>query len=138
MPDHWDTNPDNLFNPPDEQPDPAPNGHDHTNEIKLKDDRGRLRLPARSCRPGGGVAPKAGFEPTTYRLRVGRFASTWTAPDGASLLMSDALSVQTAPDGSRPIVGMIIGMIKAHPTEHRRQGKLVHGGLRDLQTASIA
>jgi hypothetical protein len=31
----------------------------------------------------------------------------------------DASSVQTAPDGSRPIVWMIIGMIKAHPTENR-------------------
>ena len=47
MPDHWDTKPENLFNPPDERPDPAPNGHhDHPTEIKLKDDRGRLRLPA--------------------------------------------------------------------------------------------
>jgi hypothetical protein len=41
------------------------------------------------------------------------------APDGSSLLTSDALSVQTAPDGSRPIVWMIIGMIKAHSTEDR-------------------
>jgi hypothetical protein len=31
----------------------------------------------------------------------------------------DASSVQTAPDGSRPIVWMINGMIKAHPTEDR-------------------
>jgi hypothetical protein len=44
MPDHWDTRPENLFTPPDEQPDPAPN--DHTNEIRLKDPSGRLRLPA--------------------------------------------------------------------------------------------
>jgi len=29
----------------------------------------------------------------------------------------DASSVQTAPDGSRRIVWMIIGMIKGHPTE---------------------
>src|SRR4029450_3937049 len=41
------------------------------------------------------------------------------APDGSSLLTSPAASVQTAPDGSRPIVGMIIGMIKAHPTDCR-------------------
>ena len=48
MPDHWDTKPENLFSPPDEQLDPAPDGHDDppTNEVKLKDDRGRLRLPA--------------------------------------------------------------------------------------------
>jgi hypothetical protein len=31
----------------------------------------------------------------------------------------DALSIQMAPDGSRPIVWMIIGMIKAHPTKNR-------------------
>jgi hypothetical protein len=47
MPDHWDTRPENLFTPPDEQPDPAPNDpDDHTNEIRLKDPSGRLRLPA--------------------------------------------------------------------------------------------
>jgi hypothetical protein len=31
----------------------------------------------------------------------------------------DASSVQTAPDGSRRIVWMIIGMIKAHPIRNR-------------------
>jgi hypothetical protein len=36
------------------------------------------------------------------------------APDGSGLLMLAAASVQTAPDGSRPIVWMIIGMIQAH------------------------
>jgi hypothetical protein len=47
MPDLWDTNPDNVFSPPDEQPDPAPSGHDdYPNEVRLKDERGRLRLPA--------------------------------------------------------------------------------------------
>jgi hypothetical protein len=47
MPDHWDTKPEHLFSVPDEQPDPAPNGQDdQTNEIKLTDPRGRLRLPA--------------------------------------------------------------------------------------------
>jgi hypothetical protein len=47
MPDHWDTRPENLFTPPDEQPDWAPNDpDDHTNEIRLKDPSGRLRLPA--------------------------------------------------------------------------------------------
>jgi hypothetical protein len=47
MPDLWDTNPDHVFNPPDAQPNPAPSDHnDHTQEIRLKDDRGKLRLPA--------------------------------------------------------------------------------------------
>jgi hypothetical protein len=39
--------------------------------------------------------------------------------DGSSLLTLDAASVQTAPDGYRRIVWMIIGMIKAHPMEDR-------------------
>ena len=43
MPDLWDTNPDNVFGTPDEQPDPAPSGHD---DHKRKDLRGRSRLPA--------------------------------------------------------------------------------------------
>jgi hypothetical protein len=34
----------------------------------------------------------------------------WTAPDGSGLLMLDASSIQTAPDESR----RILGMIKAH------------------------
>ena len=47
MPDLWDTNPDNVFSPSDEQPDPAPSGEDdYSNEVMLKDERGRLRLPA--------------------------------------------------------------------------------------------
>jgi hypothetical protein len=47
VPDLWDTNPDKVFRPPDAQPDPAPSDHeDHSQEIRLKDDRGRLRLPA--------------------------------------------------------------------------------------------
>lgn len=47
MPDLWDTNPDNLFSPPDAQPNPATGDHeDYTQEIRLKDDRRRLRLPA--------------------------------------------------------------------------------------------
>jgi hypothetical protein len=47
MPDLWDTNPDNIFSPPDERPDPAPSDHDdHSQEIRLKDESGRLRLPA--------------------------------------------------------------------------------------------
>ena len=47
MPDLWDTNPDHVFGAPGEQPDPAPSGHDDpTNEVMLRDHRGRLRLPA--------------------------------------------------------------------------------------------
>ena len=46
------------------------------------------------------VEPEVGFEPTTFRLRDGCSASIWTAPDGY-----------------KRIVWMIIGMIKAHPTE---------------------
>jgi hypothetical protein len=64
------------------------------------------------------MEPEVGFEPSTL-LRVGCSASAWTAPDGSSLLRLDALSVQTAPEGSRRIVWMIIGMIKAHPTKNR-------------------
>jgi hypothetical protein len=41
------------------------------------------------------------------------------APEGSGLLTLEAPSIQTDPDGSRRIVWMIIGMIKAHPTEHR-------------------
>jgi hypothetical protein len=58
-------------------------------------------------------------QPTIFRLRVGCSASTWTAPDGSSLLTLHRPSVQTALEGSRRIVWMIIGMIKAHPTENR-------------------
>jgi hypothetical protein len=47
MPDHWDTKPENLFSVPDEQPAPAPNGQDdQTNQLRLRDPSGRLRLPA--------------------------------------------------------------------------------------------
>lgn len=47
MPDLWDTNPDKVFRPPDQQPDPTTSDHeDHSREIRLKDDHGRLRLPA--------------------------------------------------------------------------------------------
>ena len=58
------------------------------------------------------IGPEVGFEPTTFRLRVGCSASIWTAPDGSSLLTLDASSVQTAPDGYRRIVWMIKRMIK--------------------------
>jgi hypothetical protein len=47
MPDLWDTNPDNVFPVPDKQSSPAPAGQeDHTAEVLLKDDSGRLRPPA--------------------------------------------------------------------------------------------
>src|SRR5215207_1433991 len=49
------------------------------------------------------MEPKEGFEPSTFRVRDGCSASTWTAPDGSSLLTSDGPSVQMAPDGSRRI-----------------------------------
>jgi hypothetical protein len=63
------------------------------------------------------MEPKEGFEPSTFRVRDGCSASTWTAPDGSRLLTLDAASVQGAPDGSRRIVWMIIGMIKGHRQE---------------------
>jgi hypothetical protein len=63
--------------------------------------------------------PEVGYEPTTFRLRVGFSASDQTAPDGSSLLTLDASSVLMAPDGYRRIVWMIKWMIKAHPTENR-------------------
>jgi hypothetical protein len=75
------------------------------------------------------VEPEVEFEPTTFRLRVGFSASTWMAPDGSRLLRLDASSVQTAPDGSRPIVWMIIGMINAHPTQIGWQGKRTDDGV---------
>jgi hypothetical protein len=48
MPDLWDTNPDNVFSTPGEQPDKASSSHDndHTEEVLLRDHRGRLRPPA--------------------------------------------------------------------------------------------
>jgi hypothetical protein len=47
VPDHWDTKPEDLFDPPHKRPDPAPSGHDeHPTEFKLTNDHGRLRLPA--------------------------------------------------------------------------------------------
>ena len=48
VPDLWDTNPHNVFSTPDQQPDPAPRGHDddHTKEVVLEDHRGHLRPPA--------------------------------------------------------------------------------------------
>src|SRR5215213_3791645 len=57
---------------------------------------------------GGAAIPQAEPEPSTSDSDgVGCSASAWSAPDGAGLLRLDALSVQRAPDGSRPIVWMI-------------------------------
>src|SRR6266508_1493979 len=87
----------------------------------LRNDR-RLPLPSQQRQKGPltcAFEPEVGFEPTTFRLRDGCSASIWTATDGSSLLTLDALSVQTAPDGSRRIVWMIKWMIKAHPTQSR-------------------
>jgi hypothetical protein len=60
----------------------------------------------------GYVEPEAGFEPATFRLRVGFSTSTWSATDGSGQLTLDGPSLQMAPDGYRRIVWMIIGMIK--------------------------
>ena len=47
MPDLWETNPDNVFSRPGEQPNRAPSGQDdHNNEVQLRNEHGRLRLPA--------------------------------------------------------------------------------------------
>ena len=47
MPDLWDSNPDHVFSTRGDQPDPAPNSHhDQTNQVRLRDPSGRLRLPA--------------------------------------------------------------------------------------------
>jgi hypothetical protein len=45
MPDLWDTNPENVFGTPGEQPDPSPSGHE---DHKPKDLCGRSRLPRTS------------------------------------------------------------------------------------------
>src|SRR5215216_5682405 len=60
---------------------------------------------------------QGGIRTLDFRVRDGCSASTWTAPDGSRLLTLDAASVQGAPDGSRRIVWMIIGMIKGHRQE---------------------
>jgi hypothetical protein len=54
MPDLWDTNPDHVFGTPGEQPDPDPNPDSKRSrrprrppqEVRLRDDRGRLLPPA--------------------------------------------------------------------------------------------
>ena len=63
--------------------------------------------------------PKVEYGTSTFRLRDGCSASIWSAPVGSGLLTLAASSVWTAPVGSRRIVWMIIGMIKAHPTQNR-------------------
>jgi hypothetical protein len=47
MPDLWDTNPENVFDPSGEQPASGSSGHDpEVKEVKLKDHGGHLRPPA--------------------------------------------------------------------------------------------
>ena len=47
MPDRWDANPDNVFSPTDDSSGPAQsNNDDNAQQVRLKDDRGRLRFPA--------------------------------------------------------------------------------------------
>jgi hypothetical protein len=54
MPDLWDNNPAHVFSTPSEQPDPDPNSDPKRprrprpppQEVRLRDDRGQLRLPA--------------------------------------------------------------------------------------------
>ena len=46
MPDLWGSHPDNVFRPPDEPPDPPPSDHDHTQEMRHKQDSSRPWLPA--------------------------------------------------------------------------------------------
>jgi hypothetical protein len=48
----------------------------------------------------GQIEPEEGFEPSTFRLRVGCSASIWMAPDGSSLLTLDASRLQTDTDRS--------------------------------------
>src|SRR5919198_4071914 len=65
------------------------------------------------------LARGEGFEPPTARSVAWCSASIWSAPDGSGLLTLGGPSVQTAPDGSRRIVWMIIGMVKAHSNGYR-------------------
>ena len=74
-------------------------------------------IPLELCK----MEPEVGFEPTTFRLPDGCSASIWSAPEGSCLLTLAAPSVQT---GSRRIVWMIIGMIKAHPIKNRMPRRL--------------
>jgi hypothetical protein len=71
--------------------------------------------------PGGRafccLERKVEFRPATFRLRDGCSQSDWMAPVGSGLLTLGDSSVQTDPDGSRPIVWMIKRMIKGCPTE---------------------
>lgn len=47
MPDPWGTNPDNIFSAPRDPLGRSHSGHENvSSEMKFKDDRGRLRLPA--------------------------------------------------------------------------------------------
>ena len=46
MPDLWGTHSDKTSSTPDTQPDPIPSNHDDHGEVRLTDDRRRLRAPA--------------------------------------------------------------------------------------------
>jgi hypothetical protein len=76
------------------------------------------------------LEPEVGFEPTTFRLRVKCFASDWTEQDRNYLLTLGDASVQTALDGYRPIVWMIIGMIKG-ASDRQSDGKASSLGLQN-------
>jgi hypothetical protein len=46
MPERWGTYPDNVFHLPGAKREPAASGQDdHINEVKLKEEGGKLRLP---------------------------------------------------------------------------------------------
>ena len=68
------------------------------------------------------LEPEEGFEPSTFRLRVGCSQPAWTAADGSSRLTLDASSVLMALEGSRRMDWMINEMIKVHATAHSRSG----------------
>ena len=64
---------------------------------------------------GDAAVPKPELEPSTFRLRAGCLASTWTALIGPALLTWAGASGQTEPDGGSRIVWMFIWMIKRLP-----------------------
>jgi hypothetical protein len=81
----------------------------------LLDCRQRNRPLPLAC-PAGNGTPRCGSgqhrHGQTARSVAWCSASIWSAPDGSGLLMLDGPSIQMGPDGSRPIVWMINGMIK--------------------------
>jgi hypothetical protein len=67
------------------------------------------------ARQASMAASKALWSPLARKAR----RATARSSSGSAMAKMIARSVQTAPDGSRRIVWMIIGMIKAHPTDNR-------------------